>query len=317
MPVFTIITTGLSNWGSEDNVIKFYGIIMESLIMNTFFGKVANLQVHHYDSSLSQRQPELIKKIESELTDKYGIPMVSNIYNKNLEPRDATLKAPGLNFRNCLHLDFANLDFAESQEAKYRDSFLTINRNPIKKVYFGYWEQSYPPEYADIIRSIKLVDIKPDGTLETFADKFIQLGILQPKLFYPIPECDGIPKSVITIPGIRTMYQTFGIDPRELFRELWKLPTDAMREWLAKTRTSQLQMAADELVRIYKDRTTPNHGNKCLFCPIRRCLSETNVPVIAEHPHLCRICYNLMQPDGIVNRGKFEKEMNKNTPHAS
>jgi hypothetical protein len=314
--VFTLITTGLSNWGSEHNIITFYGLIMESLILNTFFGNVAKFNIHHYDSNLSPEQNDLIKDKEKELTDKYGILIESQIYRKDLEPRESTLQVPGLNSRNCLHLDFANLDFAESEEQKYRDSFLTINSIPIKKVYFGYWEPSYPSEYADVIRSIKLVEIRPDGTLETFADKFIQLGILQPILFYPITECADTPRNVITIPGIRTMYQAFGIDPRELFRQLWVKPSEYMRTWLAKTRASQLQRAAGELVRIYTDRT-PNPRNKCLFCPIRKCLSETDVSVIAEHPRLCRICYNLMQPDGRVNEEKFEKEMNKNTPPAS
>jgi hypothetical protein len=73
-------------------------------------------------------------------------------------------------------------------------------------------------------------------------------------------------------------------------------------------------MAADELVRIYEDRT-PTPGNTCLFCPIRRCLSNDK-EAVKEHPGLCRICYNLMQPGGTVNKEKFEKEMNKNTPPA-
>jgi len=58
MPVFTIITTGLSNAGSEDNVIVFYGIIMESLILHTFFGKISRIQVHHYDIYFSYESPK-------------------------------------------------------------------------------------------------------------------------------------------------------------------------------------------------------------------------------------------------------------------
>lgn len=139
--IFTIITTGLSNWGSENNIIAFYGIIMESLILNTFFGKISRIQVHHYDSNLTSAQAKLIKTTETAIKENYGIQIESIIYNKDLEPLESHLQAlRGIDSSNCFHLDFANLD--EGQH--YTDSYLSIRRIPIRKMYFGYWESTYP-----------------------------------------------------------------------------------------------------------------------------------------------------------------------------
>lgn len=308
MIVFTIITTGLSNWGSENNVIKFYGIIMESLIMNTFFGKVARIQVHHYDSNLLKKQIDLIKTTETqiEILRIYKIHLASNIYNKDLEPREPSLQSISeSDIRYCFHLDFANLD-AELQEPL--DSFLSIQGQPIRKMYFGYWESNYPDEYANIIKQIKLLEINPDPdkSITTVADKMRDIGIARPSLFYPIPECEGVPRQVITIPGIRTMYQWDGINAIELYDKLWRLPHDYMRVWLDGIHKKLIDNA---FVKLESVRTNQTPLEYCEFCQVRQCLTtKFLLNEFRQHPRLCSICFKL-------TRNTIEKEIIKNTPH--
>ena len=306
MPVFTIITTGLSNWGSENNVIEFYGIIMESLILHTFFGKFAKIQIYHYDSNLTPEQQAFIKKTETDITEKYSIPLTSEIYKKNLDPRDRLLEEiPGLDTRNCFHLDFANLDEGKPM---ITDSFISIGGQPIKKLYFGYWEPTYPQKYEDIIKGIKLIEINPDKSITTFADKMRALGVSRPNLFYPIPECEGIPRQVITIPGIRTMYQWGGLDAIELYKSLWHSSPEGMKtyitdyqKWLAATASGTL-----ETIKANATRTV-----FCEFCPVRQCL-ETKFKLNDFRPHsrLCGLCFRL-------TKDTIGEEMMKNIPHTS
>jgi hypothetical protein len=314
MQVFTIITTGLSDWGSKDNVILFYGIIMESLIMNTFFSKVAKLQVHHYDSNLTENQKQLIRDIDTRIFETYSIPLESEIYTRDLHPSDKTLQSiHGLDTRNCFHLDFANLD---SDEPEPRDSFLSIRGQPIRKVYFGYWEP-YPQNYADIIKHIKLMEINPDKSITTFADKMRDIGIKRPILFYSIPECEDIPKQVIsedipkqviTIPGIRTMHQWGGVYAVELYKLLWSLPIDGMKAYITSYQEELVKNAFDALERIKANKTPADF---CEFCPIRQCLkTKFRLNDSRPHPRLCGLCNRL-------TKETIGKEIMKNTPPVS
>lgn len=301
MPVFTIITTGLSNWGTENNVINFYGIIMESLIMNTFFGKVASIQVHHYDSNISPEQSELIKQLETSITSNYGIQLKSTIYLKDLEPREITLQSLlGLDTRNYFHLDFANLD--------ENDSFLFINGFPIRKIYFGYWEPSYPQVYTDIIKQIKLMEINPDKSITTFADKLRALGVPRPNLFYPISECEGVPRQVITIPGIRAMYQWGGSNAIDLYKSLWHSSPEVMNKYITNYQKWLDETAFNTLERIKANKTPSEY---CDFCPVRQCLdTKFRLNDSRPHPRLCGLCFRL-------TRDTIGNEMIRNTPPAS
>jgi len=306
--MFTIITTGLSNWGRENNIIAFYGIIMESLIMNTFFGKISRIQVHHYDSNLTTAQSELIKTTETAIKKNYDIQIESIIHDKDLEPLESHLQAlGGIDSSNCFHLDFANLD--EGRE--YTDSYLSINSVPIRKMYFGYWEPTYPPEYADIIKQIKLMEINPDKPITTFVDKLrvLDISIDKPGLFYQIPECEGIPRSVITIPGLRTMFQWGGLNAIELYKSLWKLSTEDMIRLIHRQQESLINNAFAELEKIRKDRISKPQ-QYCEFCRVRQCL-ETKFQLndSRPHPRLCGLCFRLT-PETIG------AEMIKNTPPA-
>jgi len=307
--MFTIITTGLSNWGRENNIIAFYGIIMESLIMNTFFGKISIIQAHHYDSNLKE-QAKLIKITETAIKENYGIQMESFIYNKDLEPLESHLQAlRGIDSSNCFHLDFANLD----EGKPYTDSYLSIKGVPIRKMYFGYWESTYPREYADIIKQIKLMEINPDKTIITFVDKlralYSDIGIDKPGLFYHIPECEGIPRSVITIPGLRTMFQWGGLNAIELYESLWQLSAQDMIRLIHRQQELLINTAFILLEKIRKDRISPR-TQYCEFCRVRQCL-ETKFPLndSRPHPRLCGLCFRL-------TRETIGAEMIKNTPPA-
>lgn len=208
---------------------------------------------------------------------------------------------PRLDTRNCFHLDFANLD---ERKPMITDSFISIKKQPIRKLYFGYWEP-YPPNYDDIIKHIKLMEINPDKSITTFADKMRDIGIKRPILFYSIPECKDIPKQVITIPGIRTMHQWGGVYAVELYKLLWSLSIGDMTAYIKSYQEELVKNAFDTLERIKANKTPADF---CEFCPIRQCL-KTEFPLDNSRPHhrLCGLCYRL-------TRETIGAEMMKNTP---
>lgn len=305
---FTIVTTGIADWGRTNNIIKFFSVIMDSLINNTF-NSSTELIVYHYDKNLTDEQSQYI-------TSTFNRNNIINIVNKsNLDPEHRDLQS--LDRNRTLHLDFANLD---------ADSMFTDNFLPgIKKVYFGYWEgedsqNPYTEEYEQIIRGIKLVDVfRHDSPPVTYIDKIkalIQLiqGAQLPiqvfnrllLLFQPMPDCNGKSKKIISILGLRTIqYNDFGTDPRDIFTYLWELPPAEMRDWIIQQNRRILGYAKEQLEVIYRQRSS----NKCEFCPIRRCYEERWEFSNVTTPPLCSICSRLIT-QGNVNMEALQQAMN-------
>ena len=154
------------------------------------------------------------------------------------------------------------------------------------------------------------MEINPDKSITTFADKLrlLELGVARPGLFYPIPECEGIPRQVITIPGIRTMYQWGGSDAIELYKSLWNSSHEVMKKYITDYKKWLVDSAFNTL-EIIKDNTTPLEF--CEFCPVRQCLNtKFRLNDSRPHPRLCGLCFRL-------TRATIGKEMIRNTPYAS
>jgi hypothetical protein len=322
---FTIITTGLGDWGSDEkptnptNIIDFYYLIMESLIMNTFFGKFSEFQAIHYDSHLLDSQITIIKSIEKQIKEKYNLKKItSKFIKKDLEKQEKELNENVKHPEKCIHLDFANIDFAniDHKDARFHTSYLQIQGFPIKKVYFGYWGGNYPDIYSDIIRKIKLVNIRKDRDgeieIETVNDRMNNLDITHPKLLYSIPECNDLPRNVITIPGIRTMYQWGGYNPIEIYKMLWDNSPDKMKILIQQMQETLFITAFIQLKDIYEQ----NEQSKfCKFCHIRKCLLDTDIKSTKElHNSLCRICFLLINKDNKEDDTKMRLELQKYIP---
>jgi hypothetical protein len=130
------------------------------------------------------------------------------------------------------------------------------------------------------------------------------------RLFYSIPECDGIPKKVITIPGIRTMYQWGGLDAVELYKLLWSLPVGDMKAYITSYQNKLVDDAFATLEHI-KAKAYKTPIKFCEFCPIRQCLkTKFRLNDSRPHPRLCGLCFGL-------KRETIGKEIMKNSPPVS
>lgn len=157
------------------------------------------------------------------------------------------------------------------------------------------------------------MEINPDKIITTFVDKLRELelgnGIDKPGLFYQIPECEGIPRSVITIPGLRTMFQWGGLDAVELYESLWQLSKQEMIRLIQTQQELLINNAFAKLEKIRNNRQLPR-TQYCEFCRVRQCL-ETKFQLNESRPHpkLCGLCFRL-------TRESIGSEMMKNTPPA-
>lgn len=316
----TIITTGIANWNNDtydNNIIEFLIIILESLIINTFFGKITNFNIINYDSHLSIDQQGIINSLIDILkTNYFGVNFQITNINKNLFPDTIIPGLENINPYLTIHLDFANLDGVENLQ-KYRDTYLNINDVGIKKIYFGYWEPNYPDTYKDIIKGIKLMDIEEKSRnyiITTYIDKFKILGLTHPrylKLFHKLPECPDTPRSVITIPGFRTQYQQCGIKPEILYAYLWQFQNDDLQLQFIKIKED----IYEKLFSWYLNILFNEESNRyCIFCQYVKCptIKENSIP--EANKNLCRLCYNLKTSNGTIDMVKFNNYININTP---
>jgi hypothetical protein len=321
---FTIITTGIANWNettTNQNIINFLMIILESLILNTFFGKFNNFNLINYDAHLNDTQKENINRLITNLQGTYeGINFKIQNIKSNLEQTTILPDVQNVNPYLTIHLDFANLDSVTGFN-NYRDTYLNIKNTDgrdigIKKIYFGYWEETYPPAYADIIKQIILMDIQTNRDIPyitTYIDKLKLLGFTETRylrLFHSLPgDCPETPRSVITIPGFRTLYQEGGIDPVILFSYLW---TEKF-ELLIKIQSDMYSNLLNSYLNCLSN-TTNSDNTVCLFCKFVKC-KNTNIHSIKElgNGNLCRICYNLRSKVGdFINN--FNNYIKINTP---